>query len=447
MCSWSSVRKFLFLFGLNLVGFSAQANCSEQLPSTLQLFWSAPIVVNSEEIAVVGRTHVPAKETGVSFLKAATTSDGHIIFLGKLFDPISYKTVLFKNAEQSGPKGVVSLALRGAASTFMGRTFGWGVSSHPTILSMAVNGPDAIWLGGATNQYEGIASSYHSDAYLAKLDGFGKPIWEKAYKTGRTPAITQMAIAASGDIIVVVQDYRSNEHWIALVNANDGQLAWEKHLHDVSGVTIAPITNDHFMIAGFTPVRDVPSHQEHVFVRTIDIHGELGPAIVIRSEPYAGSEINLGTIRMAGSNEGAYVVSGWEVPFQQKPELMKSYEVARVSPDGSLLWSKTLPDSFKLNPNMSGARFCSNPAVAILPNGDGLVACVLGGRVHLHKFDSRTGKNEQVNLPLPACNDDKRPVTLFLFVREDGQIWLAGTRPSNNIAPICSWMGRLAAVK
>ena len=82
-----------------------------------------------------------------------------------------------------------------------------------------------------------------------------------------------------------------------------------------------------------------------------------------------------------------------------------------------------------------------NPALATLADGDALVACALNGQIQLYRLDRDTGEQTAARLPLPECQRD-HPAALFLMVRRDGAMLLGGSRPGNNVAGNCSWLGR-----
>lgn len=418
----------------------------------LEILWTMPIIVDPGPPAVVGKPYISPPEKGLVLDKATMFSDGKIVFLGSLLETNSYSKVLITNVKNHGPEEITKLKLRGVQPklleppTFWNKIFGANLnkpSNIPTVASLAAVDENTIWVGGSTHYYMGIASDSHSDAYLAKLDSAAKPMWERAYKAGRVPFVVSMTPTSTGDLVVAATDGWFAPSWLALIAASDGHLIWEHHLGNGKGIAVVPAHGDRFIVASFDSEGAGAAYQENVSIRTISIDGQLGSATIVRKGINKESSGSYGRLRMSASDNGAYIISSWEVSFLSDPSLLHSSEIAKVTDEGKLLWSKVIPDSFKLNINRGGATFCSDPAIATLPNGDGLVACVLNKQIRLHKFDRHTGNDEQGNLPLPECNDGQHQVSLFLFVRKDGKVFLSGSRPSGNVGQGCSWIGRL----
>lgn len=119
----------------------------------------------------------------------------------------------------------------------------------------------------------------------------------------------------------------------------------------------------------------------------------------------------------------------------------QAVEVARVGPDGTLLWRQALPSTIAKDTRMNYFNTC-NPALVTLADGDALVACTLNGQIQLNRLDRDTGAQKAVRLPLPECQRD-HPAALFLMVRRNGAVLLGGSRPGYNVAGNCSWLGRL----
>jgi len=289
----------------------------------------------------------------------------------------------------------------------------------------------------------GIASDSHADAYLAKLDKAAKPIWARAYRPGNVPFITGIAPAENGNVAVVAGDGWFAPAWLALLAGGDGHVVWERRFGNGKGVAIEPVEGHRFIVASFDSEGTGSTYNENVAARTVSADGQVGDPTIIRRSINKSIGAYYGNIRMAAAPEGAFIVSSWEMSFSRDPPRLQPSEIAKVSADGQLLWSRTLPDSVVTSNDGSGATFCSNPAIATLPSGDALVACALKGQIYLHRLSPDTGNDEQGKLPLPQCNDAQHPVALFLFARKDGTVLLGGSRPLDNVGPGCTWLARL----
>jgi hypothetical protein len=429
--------------------------CMDVKSARLQILWSSPITYEPSSITPeIGKPYkrsdlLPSRK-GFSLDKATTFPDGRIVFLGSLWDAKSFSPGLLINAEQHGPNEITKLQLNGVQPvrlTFLEKILGLNKPSDiPYVRSLAADGDGTIWIGGLTHYYMDFASAPHSDVYLAKLDNDANPLWERAYKTGRTPCIVGMAPTSTGDLFVVSADSGwPKQSWLALIAASDGHLIWERHLGNGKGIAMVPAQDDRFIVASFDSEGDGATYQENVSVRTISADGQMGSATTIRQAINKESSSYHGSFRMSATEDGAYVVSSWQVSFLSDPSLLKPSEIAKVNAEGKLLWSKILPDSFILNTDRGGATFCSDPAIATLPNGDALVACALNGQIRLHKFDRDTGNDEQTSLSLPTtvCDGGGYPGDLFLFMLKDGTILLSGSRSGNEAAQGCSWLGYL----
>jgi len=458
MNKWLISFCFLSFSGLTTLTFPALADGFDVKFARLNILWSAPITYEPSISPEIGKSYkgsdlLPSRK-GVSLDNGTTFQDGRIVFLGRLWDAKSYSPELFINAEQHGLDEITKLQLKGAQPAlidppfFLGRMLGFkGIkpSDIPALYSLAADGDRTIWIGGSTHYYTDLGSASHSDAYLAKLDIHGNPLWEQAYKTGRKPFIVGMSPTSTGDLVVVANDGFLAPSWLALIAATDGRLIWEHHLGNGKGIALVPTNNDRYIVANFESEGAGATYHENVSVRTVSADGQLGSATIIRQAINKERGSYFGSLSMSATKDGAYVVSSWKVPFLSNPSLLQPSEISKVNMEGELLWSKILPDSFKLNTDRGGATFCSNPAIATLPNGDALLVCALNGQIRLHKFDRNTGNDEQssLNFPPSACVGGGFPGALFLFVRRDGTVLLGGSWEGNDAAQGCSWLGYL----
>ncbi len=421
----------------------------ETRSAALQVIWSTPIIRELVPDPHVGKPYIPPREIGIS-LGQSVDRGGQITFLAMYSDyHSSYDVLLKDDFDLKGFQAMVRLHLRGtptdSLSTLLARVFGTKENVYsriPLIGSMTIDNAGMTWVGGAIDRYEGIAGP-HGRAYLARLDGSAVPIWERSYKAGNSPFVVSMTPAANGDVLVAANYGWFGSSWLAMIAAGDGSVVWEQHSGNGAGIAVTPAPGDAFLVASFDATGTHNDYQENVAVRRVTAGGQMGSPSVVRPDINERSGAHYGAIRMSPTSDGAYVVSSWEVSFEQNPARLKPAEIAKVDTEGRLIWRTTIPTSFVVNTGRSGATFCHHPAVATLPNGDGLVACALKGQIYTHTFNRLTGDDTRINVPLPACNVGEYGGTLSLFVRPDGQILVSGTRPGGSAGPGCSWLARL----
>jgi hypothetical protein len=431
--------------GIAIAAVPLHAETFGDSSDSLQIVWSTPVVADPPYPTEPGKFSLPERGLGLVLTGTAIWPDGHLLFLGSLVDPTSLATVLLMGAELHGPDdGQIELKLHGVKSTpatiwswIFGENRNYG---NPIIGSIAVGGINTIWLGGSTNAHTGLASDAHADAYIAKLDKSAKPIWERAYGPGNVPFVTGIAPAANGDVAVVAQNGWFAPAWLALLGGGDGHVIWERRFGNGKGVAIEPVEGHRFIVASFDSEGTGRTYNENVAVRTVSADGQVGDPTIVRRAISNSIGAYFGSIKMAAAPDGAYVLSSWGMSDTAR---LQPSEIAKVSARGKLLWSRTLPDSFVTNNDGSAATFCTDPAIAMLSTGDALVACALRGQIHLHRLSGDTGNDEEDKVPLPECNDEIHPVTLFLLAREDGTVFIGGSRPPGNVGPGCSWLARL----
>jgi len=420
---------------------------------SLQILWSMPIVADPPDPTEIGKIFYHHRGEGLVLLAAAATSAMQIAFLTDIFDPKTNHTALLPDVSE-GPAGLENLDLKGAiadppvASNAGSAIFGLKESNRtPSASHLITDGHGGLWIGGGTNYSMDIGSAVHTDAYLAKLDASGKTLWEHAYHSNAASWIADMAVMPDGILAVAMGGNQVTPARIVLIAAEDGRLLREFPLGIAKSVAITAASGNRLIVASIDPSGSGSTYRDDVSVRTMAADGRFGPPTILRpaiSGTLPGAYY--GSLRLSASKAGnTYAISSWEVPFEQNPALLKSAEIASVSPDGKLLWRSPLADSFVTNTDRGGATFCSSPAIATLLNDDALVACALHGQIRLHRFDRQTGTDKQSRLALPQCNDDSHPVSLFLLTQQDGTVLIAGSRPPGNVGPGCSWFGRLTA--
>ena len=301
-------------------------------------------------------------------------------------------------------------------------------------MTLALDRTGEIWLGGFSYSHMSIVLYPNSDAYLARLSGAGKLLWERAYGRNDSLVITSIAPAALGGLIGVGHDFTTS--WLVRI-APDGALEAAHRFGSGKGAVVVPLRSGRFIVAGFASEGEAATHQDNVSTWLLDEPGVLhGPTRIRDAIGQSGAYYGDVAASATADGNGAYVASNWS--DLSHPQAV---EVARVGPDGGLLWRQRLPDTISAKNGRSDFYTC-DPALATLGNGDALAACALDGQIQLYRFDSETGGQRSVRLPLPECQR-AHPAVLFLTVHRDGQVLLGGSRPEDNGGENCSWLGQL----
>ena len=429
------------ILGLSLLPAPGNADELNLRTAHLEILWFSTIT-GAPPPPEVGKRFTPESGKGLQLESGAVDADDHVVFMANRFDAPSGSQVLLQDA--GSPEAVnaaITLDLPESERTSLWEYLPWFHRFHPIAAVLMIDKSNTMWVGGFTNQYMGI-SAPHSDAYIAKLDRTGRLAWEKTVQTGHAARVADIAPTSKGDIAVAAIDGWQSSY-VSLISSSDGHPLWQRELGNGKGIAIAGLKDERLLVASFSAEGAGASYRDNIIIQPVAADGTLGAVKVIRRGISQRIGSYFGGIKMASVDDGAYVVSSWEDPFEAP---LQSSEVANISGDGKLLWSKVLPDSFEIKSRYD-VKYCTKPAVTALPNGDGLVACVLNGQIHLHRFARLTGDDEHASLPVPPCNDDRHPVSLFLFVLKDGSVLLGGSRPNSNVGPGCSWMGRLVTAK
>jgi hypothetical protein len=203
----------------------------EGKPISLRVLWSTNIL-GAPPPESVGTIITYRRATGLVLRAQSMFADGRIVWLGDVIGPRSDSRVLLMDAERAGPDDAVTLKLHGVASTQRPGVFGDVLAGKPPdptpfVSNIAVGPSGKIWVAGSSNGYTDIASTFHSDAYLAAVDQSGTPVWEKTYSNGGRRNIRNLAQMASGELIVAGSDGR--ESWVARVGADAtscGRATW-----------------------------------------------------------------------------------------------------------------------------------------------------------------------------------------------------------------------------
>lgn len=410
-----------------------RADMPSSLLARLEMIWSTPITKEMNSDGTFGRSQ------GLVLNAGTVAPDGTVVFLGGMIGGPHPGRVLLRDAEKAGPGGAVLLEL--PAPDTPGPQFAgtWlfkkqRPNRNPEVLGFALGAEGQTWLGGYSNDYMGIASDSHRDAYLAKLDGTGKLLWERSYGKGGWLAIESIAPTATGGVVGVGRDMRAS--WLAKIAA-DGTLLTEHGFDNGKGAAVVPLHGGRFLVLGFNGEGQAAAYQDDLSAWVLDDAGALRGPTRVREALNRASGSYFGRVAASAVADGAYVASNWSELFQPQ-----AVEVARVGPEGTPLWRQSLPDTISAKETRVTTFSTCDPALATLAGGDALVACALDGEIQLYRLNGATGEQRAVRLPLPECQRD-HPAALFLMVRRDGAVLLGGSRPGSNVAGNCSWFGRL----
>ncbi len=400
---------------------------------SLEMLWSAPIA--TEESPRFGQT----TNTGLILNAQNVLPDGRIVVLATQITSGLRSQVLFNNVDPNSP---VTLTLKGAPPGgyhgLLSRIFN-GPNQVPSVSTLAAGMSGEIWVGGASNAYYDFASSPHSDAYLAKVDPTGKPIWEMAYGNGGLRAIWSIAWLPTGDVAMV-----GREGWggrVARIGPDGSQL-WERPLGNDLGGAIAPLPGDRIAVVGFeaTGSGQNRDYRTHITAWIIDGSGRQLAQTRVRDSISKSQYSYFGNVLLVTTDDAIYVASNWTGLFDAQP-----VEITKLSIDGKFLWSTLLPDTAVVVEKAVRTWKGCSPTLAVTPRGGVLVACALDDQIHLYQFDQSSGAYQESSVPLPDCQTG-HPANLFLTIRKDGTMILSGTRPGSNVAPSCTWIGRLSAI-
>jgi PQQ-like domain len=354
--------------------------------------------------------------------------DGRIAFLGSRIIAGKRVMAVFADPEHNPSYNAIILALNGA-HPFNLHLFSRLVGSGPRPFTLAAGPSGEVWVGGGTNSYMGLASEEHRDAYLAKIDGSGKTLWEKAYGNGGWRQILSMAYLPTGEVAVAGED--AGTGWLARISADGSQL-WERRLGIAKHNAVVSLPGNRLVVAGFeaTGSSSAGDYQEHIAAWIVGGSGEILAQTRVRNAINTVQGSYFGHVSVAATNDAIYIISNWTGFPHAQP-----IEVSKLDLNGKLLWTTSLPDNNAKWP----------PTVAVNPGGDALVAFAVEGRIHVYQFDQSSGSYRESDLSMPHCSNGNS-VTLFLAIRTDGKMILSGSPPELNTVPRCAWVGRLTEV-
>jgi hypothetical protein len=402
----------------------------------LEILWSTPVVTES------ARDRLETTTGGLILGAQGVFPDGRIALLATKISDGKRGNVLLTAIERNPEDTAIALTLKGALPASEGlfsRIFS-GPIQMPEVWTLAAGTSGDIWVGGSSNAYHDVASSAHSDAYLARVAPTGIPVWEMAYGNGSRRTISNIAALPAGDVAVVGREGRDGR--VARIGP-DGRQLWERLLGNDLGGAIASLPGDRLAIVGFegTGSSQNRDYQAHVTAWIVGGSGKTLTQTRIRDAISKAQGAYFGKVSIVTTDDAIYVASNWTGLFDAQP-----VEMAKLDMDGKLLWKTTLSDTtLSVNTSTRTWRNCT-PTFAVTPSDGVLVACALGGQIHLYRIDQASGASRTDYLPSPDCHGG-RPVTLFLAVGKDGAMTLSGSRPASNVASSCSWVGRLTAIQ
>ncbi|UPK07545.1 hypothetical protein [Bradyrhizobium sp. 170] len=397
----------------------------------LEVLYSSPIVVDP--------SRPPGGPTTAGLILNAQGAfpDGRFAFLASRIASGVRSQVLITDIDQTRPGNAVPLNLKGAQPAggggLVSRIFS-GPTQTPYVSALAAGMSGEIWLGGYSNAFRDIASAPHSDAYLAKVDASGKPVWEMAYGNGGQRAIWSIGSLATGDVAVFGSDRSGGR--VARIGPDGAQL-WARPLGNDLGGMIASLPEDRLAVVGF----EATGSGQHVTTWILDGTGKQLAHIRIRDSINKSQHSYFGKVFVVTTDDAIYVASNWTGLFDAQP-----VAIAKISTEGQLLWSTLLPDTIiAVETSARSWKGCS-PAVGVTPQGRVLVACALNDKIQLYQLDQSSGAYQESSLPLPDCQIG-HPASLFMAIQRDGTTTLSGSRPGSNVAANCTWIGRLTAVQ
>jgi hypothetical protein len=405
----------------------AGATATDEHSFVLEVLWSTPIAPILLSLPA-GTPYNPGPEPGTIFEAQALNTDGGIVFLGSRI--ISGKRVMavFADPEKNPSKNAIALVLNGAHPLNL-HIFSRLAGTGPRPFTLAVGAPGEIWVGGGSNSYMDFASGDHRDAYLAKIDGAGKTLWEKAYGNGGWRQVMSVSSLSAGEVAVTGED--AGQGWLARIGVDGGQL-WERHLGIAKYNAVASLSRNRVVVAGFEATGAISSgdYQEHIAAWIVDESGKILAQKRVRNAINTVSGSHYGHLSVATTKDAIYIISSWTEFSHVQP-----IEVSKLDLGGNLLWTTSLPDN--------NAKW--SPALAVNPGGDPLVAFAVNGRIRLYQFNQLSGSYDESDLAMPDCGNGYA-VPLFLAIRNDGTVILSGSPPELNTVPRCTWVARLTQV-
>lgn len=414
---------FCVLFAAFVAGPpAAPATASDLLAARLDLRWTVPISAN--------RQGSEYDWTGIRIDALAVGPDGRAIAYAEtggtkllLLDPLNSPRAISAGIDDPPPP-------------WLRRRWPW----PPAIGGRSVSGfavdAGGIWLGGFANSSMDLSSRVTRDAYVARLDRFGRRRWEQVTGDGKGPQIEQLASDGRGGIVGVGGSGDSGNRTARLlrIDAEGASIA----THDIGlgdGQAIARLRDGGFLVAGQASTSKSPNGPAFLATWRLAPDNRLSPALPVAGLPIGNARDHY-TTTMVPAGDGAYLTAARPYPGQDP------VSVFRLDRSGQSVWHVTLPNTVRQRADLGRSVDGCEAALVTLPDGAALVGCALAGRLDLYRLAARDGAVTSVSLPLPACQRE-HPARILMVRQADGSIVVAGTRRGSNVAANCSWVGRL----
>lgn len=423
----ASASTALLIAGL---AFAPPARAAEsEFSVRLEMLWSTPII-GATMPTQLGPVHNVSQGSGVVLSSTYATAAADPSFLADVVSPAAARPALLTVGTASAQPVTLSFKDDAPAS----RRFSFVPFARPPrapfVLAAAAGTNGATWVGGFANAYTGIDSNGHLSAFVAKVDPSGRSIQERLYGPGE---VRQILPQHDGGALILRFDGPARS-WVSEVDPS-GRLRSTTRLPGGAGLAMATAGAD-LVVAGMTGSHLGAGYHEDVVFWTLAPGGAPSGAHLLRPGLNTRAGENYGFVAAFPADDGAYVASAGSGAAG------KPVQIALVSSDGRIVWSRTLADTISLRPYTSAV--CT-PTLLQLDHRSSLAACALDGAIHVYRFNQATGDYIERRLPLPACQA-KGGAALFLTRSSNGEVRLSGSRASGNIGPSCSWTGRLTGV-
>jgi len=293
-----------------------------------------------------------------------------------------------------------------------------------------------LWLSGFANQWMFVPGDTKRDAYLAKYDTDGNLIWERTYGWWDFRMITRVVPLPSGDLVVAGAHGRDGG-WIAKLDQS-GSILWEHDMGLRQGVGVAALPDGYLAVTAIEGAGEKSAYREHVTVFVFNANGALVRRTIIREDLNDSSGAHFGSVGMAAVADGIYVITTWT--HDSRP---RTTEVAKVAPDGTILWKRQLPQT--VLDNGTGWKSVCRPSLAALSDGDAIVGCAAAsGELLFYRLASATGEATMTTAPLPDCQNGRWHARMSLVPHGDGVVWVIGSLTPFEKSSGCTWLGELS---
>ena len=426
------MRKSNLLYGLVVAGLAqllTRSPVAAVSPVHLELSWSAPIV-GATMPTKLGPVRDVAQGNGVVLRAAYAMAGGEQAYLADVISPSATRVALLPAGASSTP---VILSFGSDASR--GRSpllsFFRRPPRDPAILTAAAGAGGHTWVGGFANAYMDLGSRDHSSAFLARVDPAGHSVLETLLGPGM---VINLLARPNGDLVTLLRESEVDSRVVTIDRT--GRVLSTSRLRGVNAAAMAP-SGSGLVVAGLARTPLGPGYHEDVVFWMVSATGVLSGPHLLRPALNTTAGAYYGQVNVFPANDGVYVTSAWS-GFPSP----KALEVAFITGNGHVAWSRTLADTLASRPYLGIA--CS-PTLIQLGQTSALGACAHEGEIRLYRFAHGAGDYTEDRLPLPECQG-KPAAVLFLSRSPGGDIRLSGSRIAGNVGSSCSWTGRLVGL-